>query len=622
MAESPADVTVTFKADKITDTLHVLEFSGDEAVSELFNFNLVLGCSSSDLDFDKLIGEPAVLTVSGQNGKRYVHGIVSRFRYVMKGRNHTVYQATLVPRAWRLLHRQDCYMHQGKHVLQVVEKLLKKAKVDYVLHAKGKKMPAEREYCVQYRESNWNFISRLLEEEGYCYFFEHKVDKHVLHIANDYRFHPEIAKDKKGDTTVNYHPSSTTAAAESITAMEYNQEVTTGKVTLQEYNFEKPVLNLKNDQDHAKDTELEVYDYPGLYDVPEKGKEIAEIRLQEARTFSRVASGTSDCVRFVAGSVFTLDKFNRTVMNKKQYMLNRVTHIGEKHGDLEAGAVSKRMRYHNEFSCIPREKPFRPRRASHKPSVLGTQTAIVVGPDNEEIYTDEHGRIKVQFHWDRKGKKNEKSSCWIRVCQMWAGQSWGTMFIPRKGMEVVVDFLEGDPDRPIVIGCVYHAQNPPPYTLPKDKTKSTIKSRSTTGGGGFNEICFEDKKGKEELFTHAQRNRRDVVKRTHTESVGGRQTRTIGRGRKVTIKKGDDRLILTKGEKWTTITEGSSLFQVDDGNYEVYASGAAGCIILDSAGEIALTTDKITLTAGASKLVMDDTGVTIDGPLIKLNCSS
>jgi len=626
MAESSKDVTVTFKADKITETLHVLEFSGDEAVSELYNFNLVLGCSSSNLDFDKIIGEPAVLTINGANGERYVHGMVSRFRYVMKGRKHTVYQASLVPRAWRMLHRQDCYMHQGKHMLQVVEKLLKKAKIDHVIHAKGKKMPEKREYCVQYRESNWNFISRMLEEEGYCYFFEHKANKHVLHIANDYRFHPDIAKDDKDSTTVPYHPRSAAAAGESITAMEYNQEVTAGKVTLQEYNFEKPVLNLKKDQGHKTDTELEVYDYPGLYGVPEKGKELAEIRLQEARTFSKVASGVSDCARFIAGSVFTLDKFDREAMNEKQYMLTRVTHTGEKHGDLEAGAVSKRIRYHNEFSCIPRDKPFRPRRASQKPSVQGTQTAVVVGPDNEEIYTDEHGRIKVQFHWDRKAKekdKKEKSSCWIRVCQMWAGQSWGTMFIPRKGMEVVVDFLEGDPDRPIVIGCVYHAQNPPPYTLPKNKTKSTIKSRSTTGGGGFNEICFEDKKGKEEFFTHAQRNRRDVVKRSHSLSVGGSQTRTIGGKRKVTIKKGNDRLILKKGDKWTTVEEGAIQLDTDAGSIEFHSYD--GDIIMTASMELNITAPTVKLTGGAagdSTITLDDVGVTIDGKLIKLNCSS
>ena len=622
MADKPADVKVTFKPAKVTETLYVLEFSGDEAVSELFNFNLVLGCSSSELDFDKLIGEPAVLKLSTQNGPRYIHGMVSRFRHVMRARNHTVYQATLVPRAWRMLHRQDCRMHQGKHILEVVEKVLKKHKVEHQLHPKGNKMPEKREYCVQYRESDWNFISRLLEEEGYCYFFEHKADKHILHIANDYRFHPEIPKDTTGSTTVNFHPPSATAAGEAITAMSYNQEVAAGKVTLQEYNFEKPALNFKKDKGHASDSDLEVYDYPGLYTVPEQGKDISKLRLEEARTFTRVASGVSDCARFTSGYYFTLDKYDRKVMNKKQYLLTRVTHAGEKHGDLEAGAVSERIRYHNEFSCIPREKPFRPRRASHKPSVLGTQTAMVVGPANEEIYTDEHRRVKVQFHWDRKGQKNDKSSCWIRVAQMWAGPGWGTLFTPRIGMEVVVDFLEGDPDRPIIIGCVYHAQNPPPYNQAEEKTISTIKSRSTVGGKGYNEIRFQDKKGKEEFYTHAQRTRRDVVRGSHSLSVGGSQTRTIGGDRKVTIKKGNDRLILTKGDQWTTLKDGTAQTDVDGGNFEVYASN--GNIILDCGNEMTLTATTIKLTGGAaggSTITLDDAGVTIDGALIKLNCS-
>ena len=620
MSDTATDVTVTFKADKISHTLHVLEFTAEEAVSELYQVELVLGCSSSDLDFDEIIDEPALLSLKGPNGTRYFHGMVSHFRYLMKGRNHTVYHATLVPRAWRMLHRQDCYMHQGRHVLQIVEKLLSRAKITYQIHLKGNKQPPKREYCVQYREPNWNFISRLLEEEGLCYFFEHKADDHVLHIANDWRFHPSIGVDQKGSTTVNFHPpSDKTAGGEHISALEYDQKVGPAKVTLQEYNFQKPVLKLETDQQHQTgSSDLELYDYPGLYDLPELGKEMAEVRLQEARTFTRVASGVSDCTRFVAGSVFTLDKYDRAVMNAQQYMLTHLSHRGDKHGDLEAGAVSPRVRYHNEFSCIPRQKPFRPGRTSPKPSVLGTQTAMVVGPPNEEIYTDEHGRVKVQFHWDRKGKRDHKSSCWIRVCQMWAGQGWGTMFIPRIGMEVVVDFLEGDPDRPIIIGCVYHAQNPPPYPLPDEKTKSTIKSRSTSGGGGFNEIRFEDKKGGEEFYTHAQRTRRDVVRGSHSLSVGGGQTRTIGGTRKVVIRKGDDQLELTKGSQWVTIKEGSAQVDVQDGDYYVMANGI---ITLDSVDEVRIVSTKIKLTAGASTITMDNDGINIDGPLVKINCS-
>ncbi len=594
MSDTSRDVLVTFKVEGIEDELHVLSFQGEETVSEFFQFNLVLGCSSADIDFQKVVGQPALLTLKNKQGTRYFHGISSRFVQQEKARRFTVYTLTLVPKTWRLFHRKDCRIFQKKHIKAIIsDEILKKANIEHKFRTKGGKDPEKREYCVQYRESDWNFIARLLEEEGFFYFFEHKSDKHVLQIGNDYQLHPDIQGD---DATINYHPPDTTTPDEEhIYRLQYSEEVRSGKVTINDFNFEKPSLDFKSPDKAKLDTDLEVYDYPGLFMLPETGGDLAKVRVEELQAMRKVVEGESDCIRFCAGYSFTLDKHHRKALNKKKYMLVRVSHFGEKHSDLEAGAVSERIRYSNSFQCIQRDVPYRPLRITPKPQVMGCQTAIVTGPSTEEIYTDKHGRVKVQFHWDRLGKSDENSSCWIRVSQLWAGQSWGAMWIPRIGQEVIVDFLEGDPDRPIITGRVYHAQNPPPYSLPAEKTKSTIKSNSSKGGGGSNEIRFEDKKGSEEIYTHAQKDQNEKVENNMSTSVGNDQSISVGHDRSVTTEN-DETITITKGKRVRTVVTGTDEVKVETATRTVTVKG-------DST---------LNVTTGGRTVKVDTKGYTLD----------
>jgi len=618
---NPQDVTVSFAVQGLAEELHVLAFEGEEGLSQLFQFRVDLACKKSGLDFSQVVGRPAVMTLKTEAGKRYVHGMVARFVQRQKARKFSVYQATLVPRAWRLLHRRDSRIFQKKNVKQIVKKVLGAAKVACTFQLKGNQDPPEREYCVQYRESDWNFVCRLMEEEGFYYYFEHKADKHVLHFGNDALFHPDIA----GGGTVCYHaPTDATPGEEHIFALQYEEGVRTGKVTLSDFNFEKPTLDQKSPRAASKDTDLEVYDYPGLFALPTEGKTLAQVRLEEVQVQRAVLNGGSDCTRFVPGYCFTLDGYFRTDLNEKKYVITRMTHLGEKDGDLEAGAVSDRMRCSNSFSAIPKSVTFRPPRVTPKPFVQGAQTAIVTGPGTEEIYTDKYGRVKVQFHWDRLGKSDAHSSCWVRVSQLWAGQGWGAMFIPRIGHEVIVDFLEGDPDRPIITGRVYHAQNVPPYTLPAERTKSTIKSESSLGGGGFNELRFEDKKGKEEIYTHAQRDQTEVVGHDMSTSVGHDMSTSVGHDKSVTVKH-DFNTTVTDGNYALTVSKGTMAIKVetDDGSIVgkkgLTFSAAKGFKASGQAVGFDARTS-IKLTCGKSTILMSPGEIKINAAMVKINC--
>ena len=615
MAESNANnVKATFQVEGLSDELRVLSFEGDEGISVPFQINLVLACSSAQLSLSDVVGKKGALTLTGQQGDRYLHGLVSHFQQQDSGRKFTIYEATVVPAIWRLLHTQDSRIFQEMNIKQIISKVLGERQIDFKFQTKGNQDPPTREYCVQYRESDWAFICRLLEEEGFFYFFEHKRDKHVLQIGNDVHFHPDISS----PATVPFHvPDSRVAAKEHIFRMYFSEAVRSGKAALSDFNFKKPSLSLLGEQKGDLDGDLELYDYPGLYDVPEVGKGLAKVRLEEAQMDRQHALGESNCSRLGAGQTFTLSDHIRKAANDVEYLLTRIHHLGERGSmDLDAGALDQRMSYSNTFRSIPAKVPFRPPRVTRKPHVQGVQTAIVVGPAGEEIYTDEHARVKVQFHWDREGKRDAKSSCWIRVSQLWAGQGWGAVWIPRIGHEVIVDFIEGDPDRPIITGRVYHAQNVPPYSLPDDKTKSTIKSDSTIGGGGSNELRFDDKKDAEEFYTHAQKDQNEVIEndmsttvgRAQAVSVGAAQTITVGKNRERTV--GGDESIKVEGERTETVDKDETVTIMLNRTTNVKMKEK-----LD-AGQ------KIELICGASKITMNMAGmITIEGVKADLKMS-
>jgi len=542
-------VRVTFESPKAKNDLHLLRLEGTEGLSELFEFDLRLASTSADLKLDELVGSAGLITISSDEGTRHIHGLMCQLEQRECGRKHTVYQATLVPTVWRLTQGADCRIFQKKSLGKILKAVLGKANVPYRYQAKDNKEPPVREYCVQYRESDWDFVCRLMEEEGFFYYFEHDGKRDVLQVTND----STVAPDMAGQSRLKYHePGQTTATLEHIYRLYLREGIQPGRVSFTDYNFEKPSVSLRSSKGDGRDAALEVYDYPGHYQEPARGKAVSRIRLQERRAPALVLRGGCDCPRLTSGYAFTLNGHPRKDLNRKKYLITSIHHLAEKKAeDLESGALDQRCGYENSFECMPRTVSFRPPRVTPWPAVQGVQTAVVVGRSGDEIYTDKHGRVKVQFHWDREGKRDQNSSCWVRVSQLWAGQGWGAMFIPRVGQEVIVDFLEGNPDRPIITGRVYHAQNPPPYTLPGAKTRSTIMSNSTIGGGGSNEIRFEDQKDQEEIYTHAQKDQNEVVEHDHTTRVGNDQTHQVGRDRDREV--GRDETTVIKRDRTETV---------------------------------------------------------------------
>jgi len=518
------------------DVLLLSGFSGAEGLSCLFSFELNLLSENHKIFFEDIIGKSVTISVALADGdKRAFNGIIARFSQGRGGGEaggdprFSHYRATLVPWLWLLTMTTDSRIFQKLSVPEIVEKIFQeKGFSDFEMKIRGSY--AKREYCVQYRETDFNFVSRLLEEEGIYYYFKHETGKHTMIIADDPQEHKPCPKQK----TARYQLTGGGLLEEDvINSLEKVQEIRPAKYSLNDYNFEIPNTGLEVNVPGKYclgPGEREIYDYPGSYAKKTEGDRIAKIRMEEEEAKITTLHGSSNCRAFTSGYRFTLSQFYRDDLNNKDYVLSGLHHEANQGLESDADLV-----YVNKFTCIPFDVPYRPPLVTPKPVVRGSQTAIVAGPSGEEIYTDEHGRVKVQFHWDREGKKDEKSSCWMRVSQIWAGAGWGAMYIPRIGHEVIVDFLEGDPDQPIITGRVYHGNNTPPYPLPAEKTKSTIKSDSSLGGGGSNELRFEDKKGEEEIYIHAEKDENTIVKNNQTIAVGNDRAESIGRDRSLEV---------------------------------------------------------------------------------------
>lgn len=506
--------------------LRVVRFTGHEGLSRLFELQVELACDDPCLAFPEVVGKPALLTIDDGQAFRCLHGMISRFELMSVLPRYTLYLATLVPQAWKLALRYDCRIFQRQSTPEIIRQVLDGAGLPsehYRLCLNG--TYEARDYCVQYRESDWSFLGRLMEEDGIFYFFEHHEDKHVLVMGDGPAACPPIS----GVEAVAFrHATGMVSAEEHVQRFCYAEEIQPGRVSLRDFNFKRPALSMSAEDKAEKDVDLEVYDYPGEYQnpgrgSPAKGGTLASLRLQAWQAARTTASGESTCKRLLPGHLFTLYEHSRAELNAR-YLVTRVVHHGQQPQVLEEEAPSGGSGYSNSFFCQAADVPYRPARQTPRPIIRGVQTAIVVGPEGEEVYPDEYGRVKVQFHWDRHGM----SSCWIRVSQGWAGEAWGAMFIPRIGQEVIVDFIEGDPDRPIITGRVYNGQNLPPYPLPDEKTKSTIKSNTSPGGEGYNELRFEDRKGSEQIFLHAQRNMDVHVRHDSMEVILNDRHQTVG----------------------------------------------------------------------------------------------
>jgi type VI secretion system secreted protein VgrG len=594
-------------------------FSGSEGISQLFRFDLDLLCEDPAVKADDLIGKGVAVTLALYDGEaRYFNGHVSRFVQGRTDQRVTHYRIEMVPWLWFLTRTADCRIFQKLSVPDILVKVFKdRGYSDFKLKLRGTYEP--REYCVQYRETDFNFASRLMEEEGIAYFFEHEKDKHTLVLADEPGAHVPCPNQAK----VRCEVTSGMVEEDVITAWRVEYELRPGKYTLGSFNFETPSTSLLTSVDGSGNgaSKWEVYDYPVEYLKKPRGEALAKVRIQEEQAAREISIGRSTCRGLVVGYRFELEGHDRRELNQP-YLITAMRHqatVGSSYTTgPEAGAAE---RYTNEFTCIPNSVPFRPPRVTPKPVIHGVQTAIVVGPKGEEIHTDKYARVRVQFHWDREGKRDEKSSCWIRVAQNWAGKRWGTVFPPRTGQEVIVEFLEGDPDQPIIVGRVYNAEHMPPYALPAEQTKSTIKTYSSKGGGGFNEIRFEDKKGSEQVFIHAER-RQDVrVRRDSLEWVG-QDRHLIVEGDQFEQVKGDKHL--KAGGDHNEQIDGTLSLKVgmdsdqkvgmkmaEDAGMEIHLKGGMNVVL-----EGGMT---VTLKAGAAFLVVGPAGVAISGTPILIN---
>jgi type VI secretion system secreted protein VgrG len=510
------------------DVLAVRSISVEEQLGRLFRIEAELSSEDGEIDLDKVVGNNVTIRLNiGQKVDRYFNGFVSRMVQTGNKGGYAQYRATVVPWLWFLTRTADCRIFQAKSAPDILEEVFKGHGFnDYKLSLSGTYAP--REYCVQYRETDFNFVSRLMEQEGIYYFFNHDNGKHTLVLADSISAHSPYA----GYADITFHELEKGAPGrEVITDWTMEKEAQPVACALNDFDFTKPKTSLLSNSTVTRQygaAQFEIYDYPGEYVARNEGDRLSGVRLDELQTQYETLHGQANTRGIAAGCTFTLKNHPRNDQNR-EYLITGVS-LHADAGEFASGKSEGEF-FSCSFTAINKTQQFRPSRLTPKPMVQGPQTAIVVGPTGEEIYTDQYGRVKLQFHWDRYGKADENSSYWVRVSQEWAGKTWGAMHIPRVGQEVIVEFLEGDPDRPIITGRVYNADAMPPYGLPAEKTKSTLKSNSSKGGQGFNEIRFEDKKGSEQVFIHGEKNLDIRIKNDAFENIGNNRHLVVAKDR-------------------------------------------------------------------------------------------
>jgi type VI secretion system secreted protein VgrG len=506
------------------------EMRGTEALSSLFEFDVTFHSKQHGLSAKAMLGKDVTLKLEteGGAGVRHFNGICTRFAGGGREGEHLLYTARLRPWLWLAGRRSDCKIFQFKKVPDIISEVL--GKYGYALVPKLKKTYREWDYCVQYQETDLNFVMRLMEHEGIYFYFEHQDGSHTLVLADDTSCHSPLP----GKPSIKYLgiDAVTVADEEHFRSWRVLEEVNSGEYITDDYDFANPRGDLttkrKNPLGHTHDA-WERYTWPGGYVKYGDGETYSGVRLESLEAEHERTQGETSVRTMAPGYLFNLERCPRADQNR-EYLSLAVDYHFRDNARMSAGSGAGDSIWELLVTGHPTSLPFRPQQVTPKPLTHGPQTAVVVGPAGEEIYTDKYGRVKVQFFWDRYGKKNENSSCWVRVSQPWAGEKWGFVHIPRIGQEVIVDFIGGDPDYPMITGRVYNADQMPPYGLPDNKTASGMKSRSSKGGGptDFNEIRMEDIKGKEQLYVHAQRNLDGVVEANESRVVGNDRNTRIG----------------------------------------------------------------------------------------------
>jgi type VI secretion system secreted protein VgrG len=534
----------------LKDLFTLMAFSGHEEMSRLFSFTLELDSANQAIDPKDVIGQKITFCAAYIENKakkwRYFNGYINRLSAGTSESGHRHYQAEVVPWLWFLTRTSDCRIFADKKVPDILDEVFKDCPFQHKVDPKLKKGDyTPWHYCVQYRETDFNFVSRLMEQEGIYYYFKHSKDDHTLVLGDK----AEHYDDSKREIQYQYSYAGGGVKEDVITHWVHQYQYVPGAYAQTDYNFkeqpprsnqhpDQPLLSTKPAKGRAKQflhaDKHEIFDFPGEYGKKSEGDDWTQRYMEEEEVACDVANGSGVCEFFSPGVKFQL-KFDASVSkteSEKSKGENRAyTLLSVQHSATNQTAGGGSETYSNSFTCIPANVNFRPARITRKPSIQGMQTAVVVGPPGSEIHTDKFGRVQVQFFWDRHGTRSqgkEEKPVWIRVGQIVAGKNWGAMFIPRVGQEVMVSFLEGDPDWPLVTGSVYNADQTMPYTLPDEKTKSYIKTNSSPGGDGFNELRFEDKKGSEQIFIHAEHNMDQRVKNESKERIFGNRHQIIG----------------------------------------------------------------------------------------------
>jgi type VI secretion system secreted protein VgrG len=607
-----------------------------ESLSALYEATLDVATPELDANPDDLVGQPASLLLQRGDLQRFVQGLVRRVDDLGTSARHRLARVYLVPGAWVLSQRVNSKIFQEKNAVEVVQAVWEAAglPVDALDVSGVTRTPSPREYCVQYRETDLAFIQRLLEEEGISYAFEHDANRETMALFHELPVRPEV-QTLAGTSAPVAGPEDHTAAVETVRRFDWHRQLRPTGTTLRDYDFTRPSATM--DMTRAKPQPpgaREVYDYPARlnlhrYDEGDfkyhahDGRALSEVRRQSQEALERTGHALTNVTGALPGRRLTVEGAGRSELNDA-WLITRVEHVFHQPellaGDHGVTVEDVYDRYHNTLSAVLASAPWRPQRTTPRPVVQGPQTAVVIGPAGEEIYTDHHGRIKAQFHWDRDGQMNERSSCWIRVAQVWAAAGWGAVYTPRIGMEVVVQFLDGDPDRPLVTGAVYNGTNGTPYPLPDDKTISTLKSNSSPGGNGSNELRFQDLAGSEEIYLHAQKDFNEVVEHDHTttvhnnqtntvdcnqtESVGGNQSMTVTGDRTHHVKKNET---ITVDKNQTIHIRGTQSVTVDGegGPFPGATLTVKKDYKVDATATVAIQAPtSITLTCGGSTLTM------------------
>ncbi|CRI59592.1 type VI secretion system Vgr family protein [Pseudomonas sp. CCOS 191] len=594
------------------DKLILAEMGGSEELGRLFDYELQLTSDDPAIDLNQLLGKPMSLSVQQSVGtSRHFHGIVARCSQSVDQGQFASYRVTLRPWLWLLTRTSDCRIFQHLSAPQIIKQVFRDLGFSDFEDLLSRNY-REREYCVQYRETSFDFVSRLMEEEGIYYFFRHEQERHVLVLADAYGAHQKAP----GYETVPYYPpDGQHRERDHINDWHLAQEVQPGSLELNDYDFQRPsaridVRSAMPRPHQAGDYPL--YDYPGAYEQTQDGEHYARTRLESLQSLHERVELRGNARGLGSGHLFSLSNFSRQDQNREYLIVAARYYVHQER--LESGGGSGAAQFESNLSCIDAQQSYRPVSSSLRPIVKGPQTAVVVGPAGEEIWTDQYGRVKVHFHWDRHDQSNENSSCWIRVSQATAGKNWGSIQVPRIGQEVIVSFLEGDPDRPIITGRVYNAEQTVPYDLPGGATQSGMKSRSSKGGSpaNFNEIRMEDKKGAEQLYMHAERNMDTVVEQSETLSVGINRTQTVGMLETITI--GQDRIravrrddMLLVGASKTDSVSTSYLIEVGE-NLRLVCGKSV--IELNASGQINISCEQFSFHANADAEI--NTGGTLD----------